>query len=144
MITVYVILIITSSCSQRLYDPVYKEYKVYKNLERALRNVDDVYVLDLSSTNLDEFPMEILTLKNLKVLFLYNNNIKRLPDEIDKLDQLEFLNAMENELDNLPASIQNIKTLKKLYVAKNNIYHEDVKQLILEMPDCQIIYFIMQ
>jgi hypothetical protein len=116
--------------------------KVYNSLKEAVLNADKVYQLDLSSQELNEFPIEIFKLKkleylnlgsnnltsidpqikdlvNLKQLILYNNKLKNLALEICTLTNLETVNISNNNLGEIPLQIGNLKKLKKLDISGN-------------------------
>jgi Leucine-rich repeat (LRR) protein len=63
---------------------------VYTNLSKALRNADKVYKLSLTNKEFDEFPIDILKLKQLRVLTLDSNKIASIPQEIGTLEHLRF------------------------------------------------------
>lgn len=117
----------------------YSEYKVYTNLDKALKNKSDVKILVLSGKELKEFPKEIIELSNLKVLNLTDNQIGNIPGEISSLKDLEMLELMKNNLDELPKSIIKLKKLERINVAYNNLSYEDVKFIKEELPNCLII-----
>jgi small GTP-binding protein len=50
-------------------------------------------------------PPEISELKNLKALFIYNNQLTSLPSEISKLKNLKILDMRDNQLTSLPPEI---------------------------------------
>ncbi|MFA6915314.1 MAG: leucine-rich repeat domain-containing protein [Parachlamydiales bacterium] len=75
----------------------------------------------LNNNSLGEFPHEICTLPNLRVLDLYNNNIESIPSEIRNLRHLESLNLSLNKLTELPAELCHLTTLKTLELASNKL-----------------------
>lgn len=50
-------------------------------------NKDFIEELNLNDKSLDEIPEYIFSLKNLKKLFLYKNNIKKIPLNIKDLEK---------------------------------------------------------
>jgi len=56
-------------------------------------------------------PKELGTLAALDVVFLYDNNLKRLPNEIGNLAALTELNLGSNQLESVPAELGNLTAL---------------------------------
>lgn len=77
--------------------------------------------LDLSNSNLTEFPIEVLNLKNLRKLNLSNNKISIIPREIENLKNLELLDLSNNNISNFYAKICSLKRLKVLNLNNNKI-----------------------
>lgn len=94
---------------------------VYKNLQQALVNPDQVYILELKRLKGDEFPMEILQFKNLESLNLSKNSFRYVPEEIGQLKKLRYLNLSKNNLKRLPYSIGELTNLEQLIVNQNVI-----------------------
>lgn len=118
---------------------------VYKDLQEALKNPDDVVqlvlkkkkytsipseiwsfknleYLDLSKNKLDSVPVEIKSLKKLKVLKLAKNDFSSMPNVLYELKNLEILVISDNEIAFLSPAIQKMKSLKYLDLYRNNIY----------------------
>lgn len=99
-----------------------KDPLMIKSIEEALKmNPLEVYKLDLSKQKLNNFPIEILSFKNLIYLDISKNRITKLPDNIDNLKSLKYLNIGSNKIEQLPASIVNIQTLNSLKIGANKI-----------------------
>ena len=77
--------------------------------------------LDLSGKDLQQFPLEVLELKNLKKLNLSNNRIDKIPKEIIQLKRLETLDLSNNRIINFYAKICELENLKILNLNKNRI-----------------------
>lgn len=72
--------------------------------------------------NLDEFPMEILTLADsLEILDLSNNRLMSLPKEIAQLHKLKIIFASNNCFSELPESIGNCENLEMVGFKSNQI-----------------------
>lgn len=84
--------------------------------------------IDLSNKGLHEFPIELLSCKNLKKLNLSNNHLKSLPKGIDKLKRLEVLDVSYNQLNVLYSNTFNLKKLEVL-ILKNNKVKKLPKQI---------------
>ncbi len=106
--------------------------RVFKNLKRAIKKPNRVYGLDLSNQGLEEFPIEILTLKNLRFLNLSNNKLKDIPDELDKLRYLEHLDLSSNKIRTVNQSVGNLHQLINLIINKNRI--ENLPDNLFDLP----------
>ncbi|MBX2978013.1 MAG: leucine-rich repeat domain-containing protein [Flavobacteriales bacterium] len=93
--------------------------RTFRSLDRALKNPDEVYRLDLSGTKLKEVPEEVRQLRNLNALDLGNNKIKRLPDWFGELTYMQDLRLARNKLTEVPASICSMVHLKRLDMSRN-------------------------
>jgi leucine-rich repeat protein SHOC2 len=128
------------SCyNPRMTNKEYSQYKIYTNLNKALKNTNQVKILRLSSKDLKEFPLEITELQNLKVLILTNNQISLIPAEISRLKNLERLDLMGNNLKELPLEIVQLKKLKRINLAYNDVNEDDVKFIKDSLPEVLII-----
>lgn len=108
-----------------------KDVKVFTSLEDALKNPDEVLVLDLSKQKMDELSPEIGKFKNLKLLNLSNNHLKLLPKEIEKLKSIEFLILDYNQFTFLPKEVYGLASLKELHAGFNQIsdFHYNFNKL---------------
>lgn len=70
--------------------------------------------LNLSSSDLDKLPPEVLKLKNIKCLYLSGNRISNLPNELIELSSLEKLNLSGNRFSVLPNVIGSLQSLLEL------------------------------
>ncbi|KXN69823.1 hypothetical protein CONCODRAFT_71171 [Conidiobolus coronatus NRRL 28638] len=75
--------------------------------------------LNLSLNNLEVFPKELLSLKNLTVLNLSGNNITFLPSTIDNLVNLRVFSVDNNKLEYLPCSLLKLKKLQIFNASSN-------------------------
>lgn len=96
------------------------------NYQEALRKIKEVQeqhgtTLNLSNLGLRQVPKEVLDLKQLKRLFLQNNQLTILPAEIGKLSQLQEVNVSENQLGGIPKSFAKLVALRTLNLAKNRL-----------------------
>ena len=76
--------------------------KLYKSIDEALLEPNNVYRLNLSNTGISQLPTEMSTLTKLQSLNISNNNITELPSEINNLKNLQFLNLEGTNIVNLP------------------------------------------
>ncbi|CAD1477563.1 unnamed protein product, partial [Heterotrigona itama] len=79
--------------------------------------------LDFSSTDLKQFPGEILSnFSQLRMLYLSNNNLIEVPGEVfSVLKYLEWLDVRNNQLSSLPASIKRHTCLQTILLQQNKV-----------------------
>ena len=129
---------------------------VYKNLNEALQNKDQVKELRLHGKKLTTIPLELIEFENLEVLSLKRNRLdslpdwfsdlpiqdlnlaknqfKRIPGELFELTFLEYLDLSENEIEDLESGeFKKMKTLKVLELWGNLI--EDIPMHMTEIPE---------
>jgi len=90
----------------------------------------------ISKKKIQEIPIDIGNLKNLRVLELQSNYIKTLPDSICQLDRLEELNISRNRIEELPNSISFLSNLKSLVLFKNPL--RTLPDFLLRLENLQI------
>ncbi len=93
--------------------------RTYRNLEKALKEPDKVFRLDLSGQKLKSLPEEIYTFKNLNALDLSGNKLKELPERLSELVHLQELRVSRNKLVQLPAGLCKLAHLKRIDVSRN-------------------------
>ena len=91
-----------------------------------------IVCLDASEIGLTYIPKGICNLKNLKELWLYENQIKTLPKNIGNLKKLRTLNLNDNQIKTIPENIRNLKNLKGLYLLANPL-DEKSKEILEEL-----------
>jgi len=104
----------------------------------SLKRFDQLKMVVLIETQLNEFPNDVLNVSNLEVLSLPKNNISFIPEDISKLKKLRLINLVGNRLTVLPESIKyldpsNGGSLLRLSLSKNlftPLYIEKLKELI--------------
>jgi len=112
------------------------------DLKRACRILSNMNVqhLSLSNCSLDEVPSNIQLLCKLKSLYLGDNYISTLPKNIESLSQLEYLDLGGNKnLKELPAEIYLLKKLKTLNLYGIELTSNQLLELKLNLPNCEII-----
>ena len=77
--------------------------------------------INLSKKRLSELPEELFDYKDVKVLKLFGNQLKKLSPRIAELENLEELYIGKNDLDSLPPEIGQLKKLRILSVQYNRI-----------------------
>ena len=98
--------------------------KIYRSLEEALQNPDDVCILDLELKlwpKIKELPSFISRFSNLKELYLGHNFLDKIPPEIGKLSKLEILDLCISHLEELPREMRNLSSLRVLRLCDNGI-----------------------
>lgn len=93
--------------------------RTYRSLEKALKEPDKVYRLDLSGQKLKAVPEEVYTFKNLNALDVSNNKLKELPERIGEFKHLQELRASRNKLVQLPTGLCKLVHLKRMDVSRN-------------------------
>lgn len=91
------------------------------DLQEALQKPDSVIKLVLRKKHFKQFPLEILTFKNLQYLDISKNSITELPDSIGALKNLQHLACSKTGLQRIPNSIGQLKELRYLNVNQNEI-----------------------
>lgn len=117
------IFFLLSNCyfSQDKIDVDLDTCKTFNSLETAIRNPNDVFILDLTKNKLKEFPKEILAFKNLRVLILAKNKLSDLPFELAQLSYLEKVSISKNDFETFPVVLTELTNLQKLYLDQNKI-----------------------
>ncbi|MFX1395476.1 MAG: leucine-rich repeat domain-containing protein [Promethearchaeota archaeon] len=85
-----------------------------------------------------KIPKEIAGLKNLKWLYLENNNIISLPKKVHQLKKLEELRLEKNNLTTLPIGFSYLDSLKYLDLSDNSI--EVLDEKIFNLKKIDIIF----
>ena len=97
------------------------------------KEIENLEKLEFFTNNiaikLNELPDEFTTLKNLKMVRLYQNSIKYLPSNFGNLSNLEQLSLYQNKLEELPISFSNLINLKKLNLGWNS-FNEFPKEVL--------------
>jgi hypothetical protein len=91
--------------------------KNYTSLSEAAAKPEQVYWLTLRGHGLENFPREILAMKNLRYLDLSGNAISNLPEDIDRLGDLRYFDLSGNSLNHLPERFGNMQSLRNVYVS---------------------------
>lgn len=112
---------------------MYESFPSTENYLQKFQQLEDKDEIDLSSTDLYEFPAELFKLptQQLTILSLDYNNIETLPAEIGQLINLIELSLNGNELINIPTEIIELKSLEILTLNENRLctFPEEVGEL---------------
>ncbi len=143
IIYAFVLAGLVQSCGATYSQDISSSFKVYRNLDKAVKHAEAVKFLDLSGKQLKEFPMEILMLTELRVLILADNDLILLPKEISTLSQLERLELQRNNIDVLPDEMITMHNLKRINLQYNSINNEDIQYLKEALAKCKIIFEVV-
>jgi len=94
-----------------------------KEAEKRISNVLDNggVVLDLCHLGLEDLPDLIGEVKQLKKLYLWDNELRDLPESIGQLPQLKEINLSRNKIVEVPECVRNLTLLESLYFTRNRI-----------------------
>lgn len=111
--------------------PVVKQYKVFIDLKQAMKEPENVYILDLSNKDLTSFPSQIKDMTNLQRLNLSNNDIKNVPEDVfASLPNLVDLNLeRNNDMSKLPLDLLELKNLKYLNLRRTAVSKQELVDL---------------
>ena len=94
--------------------PLSESQIVKKPEEAELKAVEFVFRLDV-------IPQEVLSMKNLRELWLCNNYINNIPSEIGDLRNLTVISLKNNQVTSLPPEVCLLEKLKALYLSGNKL-----------------------
>ena len=125
--------------------------KVYTNLNEALKEPENVVILDLSGQQLDSLPSTIGQLKQLQVLRLgckikdstpkrILRKAKKIGGGIMHLDGLQGIYIDYNYLTNLPPTIINLTKLQEIHLGYNNLNEVPVE--LIQLKNLEFINLI--
>uniref|UniRef100_A0A336KQ08 CSON014292 protein n=1 Tax=Culicoides sonorensis TaxID=179676 RepID=A0A336KQ08_CULSO len=77
--------------------------------------------INLSGNRLENFPEQLLELRNLKYLYLGGNQIGSIPTTVSKMQSLQLLSMSGNQLKDVPETVGKLKNLQALVLADNLI-----------------------
>lgn len=111
---IFMLIIIINSFGQEL-DSL-KIYSEPTNLEEALKNAENIKILNLSNQTIQFEKNFFSKFTNLEYLVLKNDHIKELPIEIGGLKKLKFLDLSGNDFEIIPKEYKNLLNLEELYL----------------------------
>lgn len=121
-----------------------KDIPSYTNVSKILQNaskfpLEELYIINLKFffTNI---PSETFQFQNLKILELFQNNIKMVPQELSKLKKLETLMLDMNPLLSIDEQVNSLPNLKELGVQKTQIPTSEVESMQHNKPNLKIYY----
>ena len=83
-------------------------------LPESFQNFINLEDLDISFTNLEEIPFQILYLNNIKHLAVKNNAIENLPESWERCINIKYLDLSENPFCTLPESCSQLQILEEI------------------------------
>lgn len=118
-----------------------------KSFEEALKDPKKVTSLKINSRvdgiHLDEIPIEIGQLVNLKVLYLSDQEISSIPPEIEKLQKVRVISFAGCQLTELPDEIYKLKKLREIILLSNEFSEEQAaeirKRFKKELPKTRVL-----
>jgi Leucine-rich repeat (LRR) protein len=96
-------------------------FAFYTSLLNRLTEPENVEVLYLNDSKLEELPKNIGKFNNITSLYLGDNKLYDLPHQLYYLHKLETLDLRNNELEEISSEIGHLKNLKRLDLRGNNI-----------------------
>ncbi len=105
-----------------------------------IKNLKQLKTLQLNVNAISKIPIELTELKNLKSLVLDDNSGLSNIDNVVKLENLETLGLNGCNISKLPNNIGQLKKLKSLGLAGNNISATEMERIKKALPNC-VTYF---
>ncbi len=102
-----------------------------REFPEEIRQHPEVTNINLNDNEIERIPDWITELKELKVLYLNNNQITNI-EKLCELPKLEVLQLNENQIRYIPETIHNLSCLKRLYL--NNNLLVDIPSTLGELP----------
>lgn len=133
LLVLFLLNILKVQAQEESISKIYDRYKTYESLKEALKNPDEVYVLDLHYQKLKAFPPEIFQFKNLKILDLRDNEITAIPENIGELKKLQSLSLFTNQIKIVTPNIKDLKNLQELFLGNNPL--ENLSPEIAKLPN---------
>lgn len=99
----------------------FKNFDLPFDIVESIFKITSLKFLRLVNVNLDTNLLKKILCKELEVLSLSRNNLKRIPLEISNLKNLQELSLSRNDLKKFPLEILSLKNLKVLSLAGNGI-----------------------
>ncbi|XP_044178901.1 ras suppressor protein 1-like [Acropora millepora] len=93
------------------------------SLPRGLGTASGLEILDLTYNNLQKgsLPGNFSVMKQLRALYLGDNDFETLPDDIGEFRNLQVLVLRDNELIALPKTLGNLTRLRELHLQNNRL-----------------------
>jgi len=141
LLSIVILLISTNSFAQSkalLSEEELAEAKVYTNIDKALKKVTEVYILDLSSQGLESIPKTISRFRNLQKLILTDNQLTEFPPVLARMKKLQTIYVDSNQIETLylnTSDSRSFQNLENLYVGFNPLkaIPENIKNIDLMM-----------
>ena len=82
------------------------------SINHVIEKLPNLEAISLYNISLNEFPVALLTKKNLKFITLSGCNLKQLDASVYNFEKLEVLNLLSNSIDSIPVGISKLKNLR--------------------------------
>jgi Leucine-rich repeat (LRR) protein len=92
----------------------------------------------LSYNELQDLPISLFDLKNVRRLSLANNKLESISERLGELSNLEYLYLEKNQLSTIPKSIKKLKKLRHLNLANNPLDIKEKRALQRALPRVKI------
>lgn len=106
----------------------------------SFSNYPKLRYLNLADNRISKFECDFTSCKDIKWIDLSNNRIKAISPDISKLTKLEYLDLSGNKLKTIPTNIEKLNNLKVLNLKDNKIPFDEIKNLIRNMPNTNILH----
>lgn len=115
-----------------------------KNIKIAVNKIEEVlhngyWGISLANLHLNEIPVEITKLKDLKYLSIRNNSFTEIPSIVFELTNLERLDISYNDITEIPDEISKLSKLVTLRAIGNKI--SDITPLLANCNEITTLYF---
>lgn len=88
-------------------------------LDKAIFDLTQINLLNISETTLKHLPNEISNLTNLQTILLFGNELESLPTSIGQLEKLKVLDVSRNKLKSIPDEISGLANLASINLSSN-------------------------
>jgi len=106
---------------------------------KKLSKLQSLQVINSPLIDLRDLVTRLSDFKSFKKLSLTRCNFSEFPPEIAKLTDIEELDLSGNQIKMIPMSIGRIKGLKVLNMQGNPLTEDNIRQVKLMLPECEII-----
>ena len=93
-------------------------HNILWNIKKFI-NIESIYLVIQNISKINYFLNFPKKCNKLKYLYLYRNNISRLPQSISKLSNLEKLVLWHNKIKKIPTSLYTMNKIKKFDISQN-------------------------
>jgi len=119
-----------------------EELTVYKWSYSFLpKNVSQlIFLKKLNFWELNYFPIELTSIKNLEELSIGFGSIKEIPSEIERLTNLRYLDIGHLQLKELPESIVNLHKLEHIILDENDF--DEIPEVLFQMKSLKSLSLV--
>ncbi|MCZ4408271.1 leucine-rich repeat domain-containing protein [Cryomorphaceae bacterium 1068] len=113
----------------------------FTSIEEALKTPNQVIRLDLSDQEIDFSLKSLREFKNMEFLSLRNDHLEQLPIEILELEQLRVLDLSGNDFTELPEEFFKLKNLEELYLNdEKRLNFTQSIDVLSKLPNLKILH----